>query len=214
MVDGLALAGQKYYDTTDTMTGTHRCYLDFQVDSGGDLSSMAIGLSLITGGGASTVHVQLRASTAGIRVRDVHGSTTLGTITIDMTERLQVYVETLSTACAVWYRRPNETKWTLGVSGTLATAADTQIVVWGNHAVGAHESTWYMMGFYTPVMYGTSSALTLGRELPSWLPPDLLGRGRDPRRQRWPGHHGRRHHRAAELRLPPDRGPARRVPQP
>jgi hypothetical protein len=180
MVDGLALAGQKYYNSTDTMTGIHRCYLDFQVDSGGDLSSMAVGLSLITGlfaGSIVHVHVQLRASTAGIRVRDVNGSTTLGTITIDMTERLQVYVETLNTACDVWYRRPNETKWTLGVSGTLATAADTQIVVWGNHAVGAHESTWYMMGFYTPVMYGTSSALTLGRELPTWLPPDLWGEG-------------------------------------
>lgn len=171
--DGLVLTGQVAYIDSGVATDPSLIF-DMQVTSGGDLATSEIAVQVRT----AKSDVVLRFTTTGFRVRDLQGASTVGTVGVSLTTRLQVYVGIVNAtgAMVIRYRRPGDLVWTTAFSVTLNTTGTlTPFILWGNlGGTGANVSRWYWFTHDGD----TQAALTnQGRNLPSWVPPTVWGAG-------------------------------------
>lgn len=167
----LGLSGQRYYTLSNgpATLGT-AAVLDFSCDSGGSLSSLQVGAHVTWTVFSTNYELQLRATTTGFRIRDIVAGSNLGTVSIDMTERLEIHL----TYNAVAYRRPADDAWTIvalaSTSGVGSGSASE--FRFGNFTASGQTSTWHAAGI-TRSSWGdvATKDVTYGKPPPCYLPP-------------------------------------------
>lgn len=123
------------------------------VNSGGALTTRAIGLTVAVANGVAEYRIDVQITTTGFRVMDPHGSagagTTLATVTYTCTDEfdLLVYVTSGALSSYVLYKRPYESAWTAAASSITLTndsgsPAASGIVEFGHITSGTADSDW------------------------------------------------------------------------
>ncbi len=140
----------------------------------GSTTTSRVALRVNIGNGFNSYSAVVNFTATSMTFRDAIAATTLGTITIDTTTPIQILmtVNGSTFAAALYYRRPTETNWTLGASGTLTSGASGSgsYVRWGNIATGTCVSEWSLVAFRT------STTANAGKEAPGYGLANLQGR--------------------------------------
>jgi hypothetical protein len=166
--NGLELTNQAYY----SFAAQGSAFLDFQVDTGGSLTALQCGARLVVDNGSTDYRVEIRATTTGFRVYDAVASAALGTVTIDMTTRLQIVLYRQSSSLLLYYRRPTDDAWTeVEYTGLTSTTGLTDELSWGNFTNSTQTSTWFGAGITLQFVETTTDMV--GRPTPCYLPPSV-----------------------------------------
>lgn len=159
-------------------------WMRVRVDSGGSLTTAAVGAILQSANGTNDYQVEVRLTTTGIRLYDTWGAATKGTDATLSTasEMIDVLCSLTSTGrCVVWYKSAYSTVWIQGPYGNAtlkgASPAAVSRVTWGNITSSTSKSTWADVGSACDGWYGslpvsvsepTQPRITFGREVSIW----------------------------------------------
>ena len=176
-------------DTTHTLTTTDEVYLAIGEETyhigvsdtaiAWETSEVSSTLGTLEAGleyRSATIHVQLRYFPDRIVVYDVVAASTLATLTLDVTERLQLYARINGVFLEYGYKRPTATVWTTGQhTPTTGSVSGTAGWRWGTYAAAGESIRvhWVQAGISGAVPAATSG---VREPLPVWGQP-AYGRG-------------------------------------
>ena len=152
----------------------------FQVITGGSLTSAQIGLGTRWADGSSDYRVRINATPTGFAVRDFHAASTLASVTITDWNLNSVAVLVVHHAASVqvWYRLPGiGTQWVHVISSSSITdggaLAATSLLYFGHLVSSAAESFWHSVH---TLHYTGPGSLLFGEGVDAAVGVDSVGR--------------------------------------
>lgn len=149
-----------------TASSTNVIAAQFQVISGGSLTSADVGFGSRWADGASDYRVRINATTTGFAVRDFHTATTLASVSVDMnTQSVAILMAHRGANVQVWYRVPGiGTQWVHVISSSAVTDGGallaTSNLYFGHLSSSTARSFWH--GVYS--VSSTSGAVPMYRD--------------------------------------------------
>jgi hypothetical protein len=105
--------------------------------------------------------VELRLGTASLVLRDVHGASTIATVSATMSERVHLCLAVRGTTAAAYWRADEDRAWQLVASGTVTVSGSTAQASWGHGStVSSPVSTWTRVSVCEDAGYGAALTVT------------------------------------------------------
>lgn len=134
--------------------------LDCKINSTGSTSTAQVGWELMTNTGATNgVRLDCRISSTAFRLTD--GTSTLATVSVDMTDWLQFMICIESgNRLEVYYKRPEETAWTSAyqTASPPNTGTGARFLQFGHLLPGTQQSEWRFVAGVISTSTASSSA--------------------------------------------------------
>jgi hypothetical protein len=134
--------------------------LDCKINSTGSTSTAQVGWEMMTNTGAANgVRLDCRISSTAFRLTD--GTSTLATVSVDMTDWMQFMVCIESeNRLEVYYKRPEETAWTSAyqTASPPNTGTGARFLQWGHLLPGTQQSEWRFVAGVISTSTASSSA--------------------------------------------------------
>ena len=176
-------SSQRIYDVTSFGTNIAQG-LDVAgsvtVDSGGSVASRTVYLWVVVADGVDDYTVELRLGSSSVELYDLHGPTSIGTVSVDTSAGVDFKIALTSAGVAWWIRARSlgpDAVWTPGTTSTSLTnntgapATDCD-VVWGHNSSTTAVSKWHFLGIGDGLF--TGDTLALGQTNPDDLFPRPL----------------------------------------
>lgn len=159
-------AADGYYERGQVSSLTPGAHIILDVASGGALTDNSLVFGVIARTTLKTYNIRLRLTPTGFRVMDVVAGAEAATVTVDLTEPIEIVVGFRSESEGfVAYKRPGEVAWTeVDISATVFSDGGATGIAWspqmGALVAGTSSSTWYQV-----VLYDDISAIVSGSGL-------------------------------------------------
>ena len=173
---------QRTYSRTFTGTVTEGMEVSgsVTVDSGGSVASRTVYAWVVVADGTNDYTVELRLGSSSVELYDLHGPTSIGTVSVDTSAGVDFKIALTSAGVAWWIKSRSlgsDAEWTPGTPSTSLTnntgaaALSCQVVVGHNSSTTA-VSDWHML--HVSHDEWTGQTLALGQTNPDDLFPRPL----------------------------------------
>jgi len=124
------------------------------VDSGGSVASRTVYVWVVVADGTNDYTVELRLGTSSVELYDLHGPTSIGTVSVDTSAGVDFKIALTSAGVAWWIKSRafgSDAEWTAGTTSSSLTnntgaAGPIGQVVFGHNSSTTAVSNWHFIG--------------------------------------------------------------------